>query len=197
MSFPQLRSQALQLEKQTESHLSKLASNPEEQLQIQSLLERREQLLIQLNRSYEGNSVSKSQQLNRHNEILNEHNRLFLQMKSRLDEERSRHELLDSIQSDISQHRQQNDADYILDERQRVDGANSLAERLLEQAFNTRDELLNQRQYLDNAQVRILGTLQQIPGINVLISKINTRRRRDSLILALVISACILVIWFF
>ncbi|MGG6498071.1 UNVERIFIED_CONTAM: hypothetical protein NY603_34615, partial [Bacteroidetes bacterium 56_B9] len=75
-----------------------------------------------------------------------------------------------------------NDNDYILDEARRVDNANSFADRLLQQAFETRDELYNQRVFLQNASSRIQNTLQTIPGVNVLISRINTRRRRDTLI---------------
>ena len=58
-----------------------------------------------------------------------------------------------------------------------MNNVNSIADRLLQGAFATRDELLNQRQYLNNAQLQVLSTMQNIPGLNVLISKINTRRK--------------------
>ena len=72
-----------------------------------------------------------------------------------------------------------------------MNNVNSIADRLLQGAFATRDELLNQRQYLNNAQLQVLSTMQNIPGLNVLISKINTRRKRDTLIFS-VIAICIL-----
>lgn len=115
--------------------------------------------------------------------------------------------MLFSVRSDIDAHRERstnnsnnrdlNANDYILDESVRADNANSFAERLLQQAYNTRDELYSQRAHLSNAQLRMMGAVLLIPGINVLISRINTRRKRDTLILATVIAICILVLFFF
>ncbi|KAK6464326.1 hypothetical protein DFJ63DRAFT_311624 [Scheffersomyces coipomensis] len=225
-SFTQTRSQALNLEKQTETLLSKYSefqneqsniidkSNDESSLesQISSILEKRETLLSKLNRisdSMDNLSTSKLQQLTRHKEILNDHKSSYLKIKSNINDERNRNNLLFSIRSDINAHHQSenesssaaqnqeiNANDYILDERSRVDNANSFADRLLQQAFQTRDELYQQRQYLENAQSRMLSILSSIPGINVLISQINTRRKRDTLILAGVISVCILLLFF-
>ena len=113
--------------------------------------------------------------------------------------------VFDKFMSDISNHKRRNgpanalDTDpdsYILEESQRADNVNSIADRLLQSAYNTRDELANQRQYLQNAQLTILGTIQSVPGINVLILKINSRRKRDTLILATIIAVCILLLFF-
>ncbi|KAK6454221.1 uncharacterized protein RJT20DRAFT_57143 [Scheffersomyces xylosifermentans] len=220
-TFSQTRSSALNLEKQTESLLSRYsqfqnqssveASEEEISLHqsIQETLEKRDSILGKLNRiseSMDNLSTSKLQQLTRHREILSDHKTSFAKISSSIADERNRNNLLFSIRSDIDAHKQQrtnlggngeiNANDYVLEERQRVDNANSFADRLLQSAFNTRDELLSQRQYLNNAQSKMFSTLQQIPGINVLISKINTRRKRDTFILAGVISVCIVVLFF-
>ncbi|KAK6205291.1 uncharacterized protein RJT21DRAFT_14687 [Scheffersomyces amazonensis] len=223
-TFTQTRSQALNLEKQTETLLSKYSefqtqqsniidkTNDESSLesQISAILTKRESLLSKLNRiseSMDNLSTSKLQQLTRHKEILSDHRSSFLKIQSNINDERNRNNLLFSIRSDIDAHHRRdanegdqtneiNANDYILDERSRVDNANSFADRLLQQAFQTRDELMQQRQYLDNAQSRMLSIIQNIPGINALISKINTRRKRDTLILAGVISICIVLLFF-
>lgn len=197
MSFVQLRSQTLQLEKQTEAQLGRLLATltAEDESVVQGLLDKRADLISRLQAL---NEIAKQDQVERHRDTLGEHMRLFAKLRARYAEERNRNDLLRSVQSDISQHKQreQSGNDYILDERVRVDSANSFAERLLQLALETRDELMEQRHRLGNAQLRMMGTLQTIPGLNVLILRINLRRRRDTVILALVIALCILVLFF-
>lgn len=216
-TFTQTRSQALNLEKQTESLLSRysqfqnvanstLASEDETKVHesIVESLDKRDSIITKLNRISESDptiSTSKLQQLTRHKEILNEHRKSLNRIQSNIEQDRNRNNLLFSVQSDISAHQQRNrpeinSHDYILDERERVDNANSFADRLLQLAYQTRDELLEQRQYLNDASLRMMGSLSAIPGLNVLIGRINTRRRRDTLILATVIAVCIVVLFF-
>lgn len=214
-TFSQTRSQALNLEKQTETLLAKYSqfqnhvtaeANDDESSccqQISDILDKRDDTLHRLNRisETEAISTSKLQQLTRHKEILQDHRQSFRKIQSQIHEERNKTNLLFSVRSGIELAKARNDTaanpnDYILDESTRVNNANNLADRLLQQAFETRDELWNQRQYLQNAQLKILSSLQSIPGLNVLISKINTRRKRDTLILATVITLCILGLFF-
>lgn len=225
-TFVQTRSQALGLEKQTDSLLSKYsslqyqvnASIPQEQdsigEEIKDLLDKREDAVGRLNRisiSESGLSTSKLQQLQRHKEVLQEHRRWYQKIKSTIDEERNRQLLLYSVRSDINEHKQRKtgenhfnrqsnaniDADsYILEEAQRADNTNSIADRLLQQAYATRDELATQQMNLKNMLQKVFGSLQRMPAINLLISKINTRRKRDTLILATVIASCIFFLIF-
>lgn len=218
-TFTQTRTSAFNLENQTENLLRQysklqqstlLADSDEDELhlvdQITALLEKRDEVVAALNRASDADanvSTSKLQQLQRHKEVLAEHKVSFSKIQNRIADERNRNNLLFLIQSDISAHKQRtvslaanNENDYALDEAQRVDSANSFAERLLLQAYETRDELLSQRAYLQNALSRIQGSLLLIPGINVLILRINTRRKRDTLILAAVIAVCIIILFF-
>lgn len=222
LSFTQTRATVLNLEKQTETLLSKYSkfqnnvnsvssSQEEEQLvtKINEILVKRDELISKLTKISEIDvnlSTSKLQQLTRHKEILQDQKNSFVKIQNKILEERNRSNLLFSVRSDINEHKQRvtaassvpgNDNDYILDERTRVDNANSFADRLLQSAYETRDDLYQQRFYLNNAQTRMLGVLQTFPGLNVLVSKINTRRKRDTLILASVISLCIIFLFFF
>lgn len=219
-TFTQTRSQALNLEKKTDTLLSKFsqfqhssntdASEEEDNLEnsIIETLHKRDGVLGTLTRISESDnniSTSKLQQLQRHKEILAQHKNSFKKIKDTIQEERNRNNLLFSVRSDIESHRQGKSTlrdvgadanDYILDESVRADNANSFADRLLQQAYATRDELYNQRLSLNNALQRMLNVLQQVPGLNVLISRINTRRKRDTLILASVIAICIIFLFF-
>ena len=219
-TFTQTRSQALSLEKQTEQLLSKFSQfqqqqqqnqsqsldiTPEETIirqQIEEIFQKRNAIILKLNRISEVEpnlSTSKLQQLTRHKEKLNDDNLSFTKIINNIEDERNKNNLLFNVHRDINHHKQQRNIDgnaYILEESERVNNVNSIADRLLQGAFATRDELLNQRQYLNNAQLQVLSTMQNIPGLNVLISKINTRRKRDTLILASVIAICILFLFF-
>lgn len=219
-TFSQTRSQALSLEKQTEQLLSKFSQfqqqqqqnqsqsldiTPEETIirqQIEEIFQKGNAVILKLNRISEVEpnlSTSKLQQLTRHKEKLNDDNLSFTKIINNIEDERNKNNLLFNVHRDINHHKQQRNIDgnaYILEESERVNNVNSIADRLLQGAFATRDELLNQRQYLNNAQLQVLSTMQNIPGLNVLISKINTRRKRDTLILASVIAICILFLFF-
>lgn len=219
-TFTQTRSQALSLEKQTEQLLSKFSQFQQQQQQNQSqslditqeeitirqqieeTFQKRDAIILKLNRISEVEpnlSTSKLQQLTRHKEKLNDDNLSFTKIINNIEDERNKNNLLFNVHRDINHHKQQRNLDgnaYILEESERVNNVNSIADRLLQGAFATRDELLNQRQYLNNAQLQVVSTMQNIPGLNVLISKINTRRKRDTLILASVIAICILFLFF-
>lgn len=220
-SFSQIRNAALSLENQTDKLLAQLSKT--QQLinsaeledteltlvaEINLILEKREDIINKLKRSIDTDDsapASRIQQVQRHKEILAGHRSSFLKIQSKITEERNRNNLLFLIRLDLSAHKQRNvsssaginENDYILEEGRRVEQANSFADRLLQQAYETRDELIGQQGVLQNALSRIAGTIQLIPGINVLISRINTRRKRDTLILASVISLCIIGLFFF
>lgn len=221
-SFSSIRTQLLNLEKQTDQNLIKysnyeknlsLKEDPEQEARIAAtiseLLARRDEFINKLNtiNEFENLSTSKLQQLTRHKEILIDHKQIYTKLTNSINDIKNKNNLLFSIRSDLNQHQQQANRqqqqmpnqdpnDYILDESVRVNDFNSFANRLLAGAYQTRDELLNQRNYLNNAQLTLTNSLQQVPGLNVLISKINTRRKRDTVILALVIAVCILFLFF-
>ncbi|OBA20955.1 V-snare-domain-containing protein [Metschnikowia bicuspidata var. bicuspidata NRRL YB-4993] len=218
-SFTQTRNSAISFENTTQLLLSRFSKlqqvghsvEPDAEEtglvgQISDVLAKREDVVARLGRICDSDiniSTSKLQQLQRHREILAADRSSFLKIQARINDERNRNNLLFLVQSDISAHKQRNVSlaaenanEYALDEGRRVDAANSFAERLLQQAYETRDELLSQRAFLQNALSRIQGTILTIPGINVLVSRINTRRKRDTMIMATVITLCILGLYF-
>lgn len=90
----------------------------------------------------------------------------------------------------------------LITERDRIDHSHGIADSLLETAYATRNEFGRQRQALSRINQRLMQSAStttlvcvltggQIPGINTIIGKINTRKKRDSLIIAGLISLCI------
>jgi len=72
-----------------------------------------------------------------------------------------------------------------------------MADGVLAQAYAVNDSFGEQRLMLSNINKRIKQSAMQLPGINTLIGKINTRKKRDSVILACLISFCFLMLLYF
>lgn len=113
--------------------------------------------------------------------------------------------LLFSVKNDIAQQQDDleaganlgnNEDEYFQNETRRVDQSHNIIDRLLTQAWETRDQFGAQSSVLQSANNRISATLQRIPGINQLIGKIGTRRRKNAIILATVIVICVLLLFF-
>jgi Golgi SNAP receptor complex protein 1 len=62
------------------------------------------------------------------------------------------------------------------------------------QAYATREDFSSQRTILASIDSRMGGVLSQMPGINSLITMIRTRRRRDTIIVGVVIGGCMLLL---
>lgn len=217
-SFVTVRGQAISLETQTESLLSKYSTfaqttSAEQTLQerkidnqIETSLHKRQEIIDSLNKICHDNpniSATKLTQLQRHKEILTIHWKNFQNIRSSIQQERNRLNLLFSVKNDIAQDNNNNtnenigDADeYIQNESRRIDQSHNIVDRLITQAWETRDQFAAQSSTLHNANNRILGTLQRIPGINQIISRIGTRRRKNAIILASITTICILILFF-
>ena len=62
------------------------------------------------------------------------------------------------------------------------------------QAYATREDFAQQRSMLARIDSRMGGVLSQMPGINSLITMIRTRRRRDTIILGVVVGGCVILL---
>lgn len=85
----------------------------------------------------------------------------------------------------------------MLDERSRIDNSHNMADSVLSQAYAVNESFAVQRETLGNIQRRIVGAASQVPGINSLIGRIGTKKRRDGIILGSFIAFCFLMLlWF-
>ena len=73
---------------------------------------------------------------------------------------------------------------------------NTHAEQALtdRQAYATRQDFAQQQTMLARIDQRMGGVLSQMPGINSLITMIHSRRRRDSVIMGVVVGICVILI---
>jgi len=217
--WAQLRQQATSLQTQTEtlfhkySQLSSPAVSPKvtedeqnTEAQLEDIFERRETLISQLGRLLDSESTLtasavKQNNLSRQREILLDHRRELSRLRSNITEARNRANLLSTVRSDINAYRSSNpgdaEADYMLDERRRIDNSHNMTDSVLSQAYEVNESFRVQRETLSSINRRIVGAASQIPGINSLMARISAKKRRDGIILGSFIAFCFLVVFFF
>ncbi|KAL8413961.1 hypothetical protein RB594_005263 [Gaeumannomyces avenae] len=218
--WAQLRQQARSLEKQTETLFqtysqiataNNIPAKPTEQereteARLQETLEKRESVLGQLARLLDSEAAISSSALKPKNlvllrEKLAEHRRDLPRLRSRIQEARDRANLLSNVRQDIDAYRASNpeqaEAEYMLDERRRIDNGIATTDNVLSQAYAVNDNFILQRETLLNINRRITMAASQIPGLNNLIGRISAKKRRDGLIMGSFIAFCFLVFWFF
>lgn len=168
--------------------------------------QQRETTLASLTRLHDSDhppSALKSSHLARHRETLAQHRADLVRIRSQISTARDRANLLTSVRSDISAYRaanvssEQQEADYMLGERSRLDNSHNMADSVLSQAYAVNESFGVQREQLERVRLRITGALGTVPGINQLMSKIGNKRRRDGIILGSLIGVCCLLLLYF
>ncbi len=197
MSWQSLRAQTRLLEHQTEQAITQ--ATPSKQ-QIQDLLSQRQTILDALADLLQSDPSpgSRPLHLERHREVLAEHSKESTRILDRKKEAEDRENLLGTVSEDIRKFKG-NAADeqgYMLAERDRIENSHGIADSVLAQAYATRDDFRVQSVNLQNIGQRIAASSRKVPGMSQLLGKINTRQKRNSLILAIVISLGVLFLLF-
>lgn len=219
-SWAHLRQQARTLETQTEnlfhtyaqfSTATNIPPKPTEderttEQKLEELLDKRESVIGQLARLLDSEAALTSSALKQNNlsllrEKLSGHKRDLARLRSTLQQARDRANLLTNVRSDIDEYRQNNpeaaEAEYMLDERNRIDNSNSMADNVLSQAYAVNDSFNLQRETLASINRRITHAASQVPGINTLIGRISAKKRRDGFIMGGFIAFCFIIFFFF
>ncbi|KAI0176582.1 zinc-finger protein [Pestalotiopsis sp. IQ-011] len=218
--WAQLRQQARTLEAQTDtlfhtysqfSQVSNIPPQPtaeekETEAKIEDLLGKRDTVVSQLGRLLDSEATLTSSALKQNNlsllrEKLAEHRRDLRRIRSAVAEQRQRANLLSNVRSDIDAYRSANpeqaEAEYMLDERRRVDNSHNMVDGVLSQAYATQESFALQRETLASINRRITLAASQVPGLNTIIGKISARKRRDGIIMGSFIAFCFLLFWWF
>ncbi|KAF4333056.1 vesicle transport v-snare, partial [Fusarium beomiforme] len=164
------------------------------------------QAVIQLTRLLDSepnlaSSASKQNNLSLLRRKLAGHQRDLARLRSTLQQARDRANLLTNVRSDIDEYRQNNpetaEADYMLEERNRIDNSNNMADSVLSQAYAVNDSFNLQRETLASINRRITHAASQVPGINTLIGRISAKKRRDGIIMGSFVAFCFIVFFLF
>jgi len=134
--------------------------------------------------------------LQRHRDILFDYTKEFRKTKANIRAARDHSDLLSQVRDDIRSYNNGGSSatDYLLTERGRIENSSRMTDMVIEQAFLTKDDLDKQRTILEGSNKRMGGVAGRIPGINNLISRIHTRRKRDTYVMAGVVSTCVILI---
>ncbi|RFU75269.1 vesicle transport v-snare [Trichoderma arundinaceum] len=220
--WAQLRQQARSLENQTESLFhtfsqfsaaSNIPPKPTaEERDVEAKLEevldklQRDNVITQLARLLDSEASLNTSALKQNNlsllrEKLSSHRRDLARLKSTLQQARNRANLLSNVQSDIDEYRANNpeaaEADYMLDERNRIDRSHDVTDSVLSQAYAINESFIMQRETLANINRRITLAASKVPGINSLIGRITTKKRRDGVIMGTFVALCFIVFFWF
>ncbi|KDE06005.1 hypothetical protein MVLG_03687 [Microbotryum lychnidis-dioicae p1A1 Lamole] len=145
-------------------------------------------------------SATQTHALERHREVLIEYRKDFARTKTNLRDAEQRANLLGSVRDEISAFKTSTNSsvtDRLLQERGHIDNSHRMAEHTLNQAYATRQEFAAQRSGLTGIQARMNGVAAQVPMLNSVIGMINSRKRRDSVIMGSVVGVCVLcLLWY-
>lgn len=137
--------------------------------------------------------------IQRHREILQDYNREFRKVRANIHQHMEREDLIGSVRRDIDAYKNASGVnnrrtEMYLKEHEHLRNSDRLADEAIEMAMATKENIGQQRTMFRGITARMNNLANRFPGINSLVQKINLRKRRDSVILACVISACVILI---
>ncbi|KAF8204024.1 hypothetical protein BJ912DRAFT_223524 [Pholiota molesta] len=160
---------------------------------LSAKLEEINEQLGEMARNPELMSNSMLRAIQRHKELQQDNMRELKRTKTNVKHALDQANLLSGVRNDIDAYKS-SAADSLLAERGRIDSSHQMTDTVIEQAYETRSEFSRQRTSLagiNNRMVQVIGTM---PGINNLVGMIKSRRRRDSIIMGVVIGVCCIII---
>ncbi|EFI28688.1 hypothetical protein CC1G_13714 [Coprinopsis cinerea okayama7 len=138
-------------------------------------------------------SASMLRTIQRHRELHQDNVRELRRTKANVKAAFDQANLLSGVRNDIDAYKS-SAADSLLEERSRIDSSHRMTDDLLDQAYETRSEFARQRMSLQGINSRMLHVINTMPGVNNLIAMIKSRRRRDSIIMGVLIGVCTIIL---
>lgn len=143
--------------------------------------------------------------LQRHRDILLDYKQEFTKTRANIEAVIEREDLLSSVHRDIDEFRVgvsggkagKSRMDLLLQESESARNSERMLDEQINIAIESRETLVNQRVVFKAIQTKLNDISNRFPLINSLVQKINLRKRRDSIILGLVIGLCLLfMLWY-
>ncbi|KAJ7293051.1 hypothetical protein C8J57DRAFT_14589 [Mycena rebaudengoi] len=159
---------------------------------LEKLEETNEQLSVLANEP-DALSASMLRAIQRHGELFQDNARELKRTKASVKNALDHANLLSGVRNDIDAYKS-SAADSLLAERGHIDSSHRMTDDLLDQAYETRSEFARQRTALAGINSRMKTVLNTMPGISNLVSMIKSRRRRDTVIMGVVVGVCIIII---
>ncbi|KAL6935374.1 related to Golgi SNAP receptor complex member 1 [Hanseniaspora guilliermondii] len=205
------RSQIIQLENTTKKKLATYSSKYAQYVtkkpnfkeieldkSIETLIKERGELLESITNSIdEDNDELRSKYL-KHKSELNKDQKELNNLRSCINQERNHLNLLITVKKDIlaENNNFSSTEEYMNDESMRIDKQTSVMDKLIQDALNSRNQIMEQsNEILFNSNSRVNRLLQRVPGISTLLTKINTRRKKNMVIMSCLIGVCMFLIF--
>ncbi|KAH8099841.1 V-snare-domain-containing protein [Cristinia sonorae] len=152
-----------------------------------------EQLQVVSNDPDSPPSQSMQRAIQRHRDVYQDYSRELRRTKTNVQHALDKANLLTGVRNDIDAYKS-SAADSLLAERGHIDNSHRMTDDMLAQAYETRAEFGRQRGTISGINARMQGVLSTMPGINGIIGMIKSRRRRDSIILGVIIGLCTILL---
>ena len=134
--------------------------------------------------------------MQRHRDILQDYSHEFVKTRANIKAANDREDLLGSVRRDISEYKSavNRRTDLYLKEHDHLRNSDRMTDETIEIALATKENLSSQRKMFHSLTSRISSVTNRFPAINNLVQKINIRKKRDTIILSVVISICLILI---
>ncbi|KAF7386243.1 hypothetical protein HZH68_013375 [Vespula germanica] len=131
--------------------------------------------------------------MQRHKEILKDYKLEFNKIRNNFAIRKDREDLLGNVRKEIDNYKTTsglNRREMYLKENQHIHNSDRLINDQISIAMETREHLITQRQAFKRIQTRFNDISNRFPAVSSLLQRINLRKRRDSLILGVIIGFC-------
>uniref|UniRef100_J3L988 Golgi SNAP receptor complex member 1 n=1 Tax=Oryza brachyantha TaxID=4533 RepID=J3L988_ORYBR len=165
------------------------------EFEIQSLLDKLQDVNDAMSRCAASTAptVSVTQKLARHRDILHEFAQEFRRTRGNLSSIREHADLLSSVRDDITESKATGGMSprvHLLRERASIHGSINQIDEVIGQAQSTRVALSNQRALFGDVQGKVKQLGEKFPVIRGLLGAIKRKKSKDTIILSAVIAAC-------
>jgi Golgi SNAP receptor complex protein 1 len=110
---------------------------------------------------------------------------------------REKAELLTKVHTQIAVHDDETDTRHLTSEQESLRHTQRRTRELLEQAAENRAKLREQRNMFTGIGDKALGIAEQVPVVKDLLKRIDAKRRREAVILAIIIALCFVMVFMF
>jgi len=130
--------------------------------------------------------------IQRHRDILQDYSQEFRKTQNNLRSRKEREELLQGVKKEIDSSKSalNRRLDLYMKEHDHLKNSERMVDEQIVIAIDTKESLVTQRVAFKKIQSRINDLTTRFPAINNLIQKINLKKRKDSIIIGLVIGVC-------
>eukprot|EP00095_Tigriopus_kingsejongensis_P005002 snap_masked-scaffold139_size317827-processed-gene-0.8 protein:Tk05002 transcript:snap_masked-scaffold139_size317827-processed-gene-0.8-mRNA-1 annotation:"golgi snap receptor complex member 1" len=154
----------------------------------------------------QGPSAAIHHTLQRHRDILLDYRQEYHKTKANIEAVMEREDLLSSVHRDINEYRHgvsggggraNNRMDLLLQETESARNSERMIDDQINIAIEARESLVSQRIAFKAIQTKLNDIANRFPVINSLVQRINLRKRRDTIILGLIVGLCLtFLIWY-